>query len=528
MRNRAYPYYSRPDIATVVELLEILAESAPDSAAFRFRAGKDRTEEKSHLDVLRDVRRLAGRIGEPGRHIAILGENSYAWLVAFLAILSSGNVAVPIDKDLPAAEVAALLRNADVSAAFVSGAYADLTEGAEGLTVLPLKRTVTEGEEPASSVSLLHPDPEAPACIFFTSGTSGVSKGVVLTHANLAAEISRGAMMVDLENKTVFSVLPFHHTFGLIVSVFIPYIQNAAIYLCSSLKRLKEELLLARPECLPVVPLFVEVLHKQITEGIQKKGKEKSFRLAVRLSRLLLRFGVDLRRRLFREILAQLGGNLEYIICGGAFLDPAYIGEFRDLGVEIINAYGATECSPGIAINRNHHHRDGSTGLLLPGVEARISPGGEIQIRGPIVMKEYYKNPEETARALHDGWYSTGDLGYLDRDGFLFLTGRIKNLIILSNGENISPEELENDFRQDSGVQDVLVYGDGSSIVAEIYPEPEWMGREDYFRELMQKVNRGRPAYKQVRRIVLRDQDFIRNTSRKIIRGQNTGGRSGG
>ena len=194
---------------------------------------------------------------------------------------------------------------------------------------------------------------------------------------------------------------------------------------------------------------------------------------------------------------------------------------FRNFGIEILNGYGTTECSPCVAINRNFYKRDGSIGPVVTGTQVRTSPEGEIQFKGPVTMAGYYNDPEATEEVFDDGWYSTGDLGYVDKDGFIFLTGRKKNLIILSNGENISPEELENDFRSDPGVNEVLVYEYQKKIVAEIFPEEEFMGNTEYFNDLMKKVNEGRPAYKQVVRVKLRDQDFIRNTSRKIVRYKN-------
>lgn len=497
MENRRYPCHSRQEISSIAGMLETAAEDCPDADALRFRVKKDQAGSRTYSEVLRDVRRLAGRIPGRGSHVAVIGENSYDWLVAFFAVLGSGNVAVPIDRALPAREIAGLIREADVSAAFVSRSYADLTEDIPGLTVWPMKQPEDEGDEPAEAFSLVHPDADDPACIFFTSGTSGASKGVVLTHGNLAAEISGCAGQNDLEGESVFSILPFHHTYGLVVSVLVPYLDRAPVFICSSLKRMMEDLALAKPGFLAVVPLFVENLYKQITEGIKKTG---------------------------RNVLEQMGVRIRYIACGGAFLDPRYVKAFREFGIEILNGYGTTECSPAVAMNRSSHHRDGSVGQLLPGVEARISGEGEVLIRGPIVMKEYYKRPEETAQVLQDGWYATGDLGYIDEDGFLFLTGRIKNLIILSNGENISPEELEADFQRDPGVKAVMVCERDGLITAEIFPEEGFEGQEPYFEALTRTVNRDRPAYKQVARVILRDHDFIRNTTQKIVRYKNISG----
>ena len=201
----------------------------------------------------------------------------------------------------------------------------------------------------------------------------------------------------------------------------------------------------------------------------------------------MLKVGIDRRRSMFHEILDVFGGNLKYIISGGAHIDPFYVKFFRDFGIEILNGYGTTECSPCVAINRNYYKRDGSVGQIIESMDVRISSDGEVEFKGPVTMMGYYKDPEATAEVLQDGWYLTGDLGYVDKDGFLFLTGRKKNLIILSNGENISPEELENDFHVDPGVNELLVYDQDHKIIAEIFPEEEFMGNEEYFQELMKK-----------------------------------------
>jgi len=256
-------------------------------------------------------------------------------------------------------------------------------------------------------------------------------------------------------------------------------------------------------------------------EGVKSGGKENKLKWGIRISNLLLKFGIDKRRSFFREIHEVFGSNLKWIICGGAHIDPFYVKKFRNFGIEILNGYGTTECSPCVAVNRNYYKRDGSVGQLIEGMQVRISSEGEVQLKGPVVMMGYYNDPEATAEVLNDGWYSTGDLGHTDQDGFLFLTGRSKNLIILSNGENISPEELENDFQIDLAVNEVLVYEQDHKIVAEIFPEEEYMGNTEYFNQLMEKVNKGRPVYKQVAKVVLRDHEFIKNTTKKIVRYKN-------
>ena len=524
MKNRSYPLYDVPALSDIPAMIREKAENNPDQVIFRFRKGRDGTGTKTYREVYTDVLRLASwmfRTHGSGRHFAVIGENSYEWLLAFFAALASGNVAVPVDKDLPAGEIAWMLRKAEVSVAFVSNTYEDQLSEAEGVETVTFRALKSLQGDRWEDFAFVSPVPESAACIFFTSGTSGCSKGVLLTHGNLASDVFLAARNVDLLGGPTVAVLPFHHAFGLVSAVLDSYFLNVEIFLNRSLKHVKEDLLLARPKVLFLVPLFVEVFHRQILDGIRKGGKEKKVRIGLRCINALLKAGIDIRRRLFREVLDAFGGDLQLIVCGGARLDPVYPKAFRDFGIDVLNGYGATECSPVIAVNRNHYQRDGSVGPALPGVGIRISGEGEVLIRGPIVMKEYYRDPEETALALRDGWYATGDLGYVDRDGFLFLTGRLKNLIILGNGENISPEELENDFGADPGVAAVMVCERDNSIVAEIFPQEGYLGNQAYFDTLMHKVNEGRPLYKQVTRVILRDQDFVRNTVRKIVRYKN-------
>lgn len=524
MKIQHDPTYDRPEITGIPDLIEKEAAIRADSAAFFFRGKQGSVETKTCLDVLRDARRRASCIFQSigtGKHIAIIGENSYAWVAAFLGVLGSGNVAVAIDKDLPKREIAWMLGEADASAVLVSNAYADQVEGTESLTVLTMKQLAADAESKDESFSFACPAKDDPACIFFTSGTTGHSKAVLLTHGNLAAEVSSVGKILDMGGGPVFSVLPFHHAYGLIAAVFDVYMIQSPIFLCNSLKRIREDLQLAKPVMMTVVPLFVENLWKQVTEGLRKQGKEEAFREGVRASRGLLKDGIDRRREIFGEILGMFGGELRTIISGGAYLDPVYIEYFRDIGIDVLNSYGTTECSPCISISSPECRRDGSLGLPVPELDMRISREGEIQVRGPKVMPGYYHNPQETANVFRDGWYCTGDLGRLDEDGYVYITGRIKNLIILSNGENISPEELEKDFYPDPGVKEVLVYEAENLIVAEIVPEDGFDGNEAYFTKLKEKINQGRPIYKQVARVVLRSESFLRNASGKIVRSMN-------
>ena len=525
-QNCTYPLNDHvPSIRSIPDMLAVMAENKPDGVAFRYRKGRSEIEEKTYSDVYREVRKAASWISRnygKGQHIAVIGENSYEWLLAFFAVLSSGNTAVVIDKELPAKEVAWMIGKADVTAVFISKSFSDLLEGIADLKIMTLKGLQEAAQEEDEAFRLCEPEGDRCASILFTSGTSGRSKGVMLSHNNLTAEVVNTCRMFDLgEISTILAVLPFHHAFGLVSSIMMPYLLGVSIFLNKSLKRVAEDMQLAKPDMMMLVPMFVEVFYKRIREELKKSGRLELVEMAIAQSLQMRKAGVDDRRERFKALLAFFGGNLRTIISGGAYLDPSYIKAYDCIGIDILNGYGATECSPTVSTNWLHCRREGSVGIPIRDVEVRTAPDGEVQVKGPITMMGYYKDPEETAKALQDGWYCTGDLGHVDEDGFVFLTGRKKNLIILSNGENISPEELENDFRLDPGVNEVLVYDRKSKIIAEILPEEEFMGNQEYFNALMEKVNEGRPVYKQVAKVILRTEDFIRNSNKKIVRYKN-------
>lgn len=491
--NQPYPLYELPRIANIKDMLEQKAAGQPAAIAFRYRKGRKEIIEKTFSDVRNETFRLAEYLQQKygsGVHMAVIGENSYEWVRCFLAIVCSGNIAVPIDKGFLVQEVEELLEFADIQAVFCSDTYRDLVENTQNVAVYSLQQTEelsAEEETPELSVELVD---SALACIFFTSGTSGKTKGVMLTHRNITEEINLTCQLFVLEGNTL-ALLPFHHAFGFIVGILMVYNYGYTTFINRSLKMLQADLSEAAPQTMFLVPLFIETFYKQI-----KKLPPQ-------------------------HVSAFFGGKLTYIISGGAGISPFYLEEYRKWGIEILNGYGTTECSACTAVNRNHYHKDGTVGVLIPGAQVRIAKDGEVFIKGPHVMAGYYKNPEATQKVFSDGWYRTGDLGQLDADGFLTLTGRKKNLIILSNGENISPEGIEADIGRHPAVNEVLVYGKDGVIVAEIFPEEKFLGNQEYFEELIAAWNHSRPIYKQIAKVILRDKDFIKNTSQKIVRYKN-------
>ena len=532
MKNKEYPYEEVTQISDLKDMIRQKAVSMPDDTAFIYpcESGEMR---KSYKDLFEDVNAFGEWMYHKkikDKHVAIIGENSYEWLVAFFAAVNGGSVAVAIDKSLPDEEIISLAKMGDTDVVFVSDQYYEKVKKKATRKVYNLKdfddilkegrKYLKEGKNEFAGYEII---PEKTAAILFTSGTSGVSKGVELTNKNIAFEIVHTSMLFSPKGGTL-AVLPFHHAFGLVVAIFMIMNYGQPIFINKSLKHIKKNMEEFGPQTMFLVPMFVEYFHKQIWLEIEKKGKTKVFKRLMKSTDLLRKAKLDLRSKIYSPIRQVFGGNLEYIICGGAALDPMYVREFRTWGIEILNGYGATECSPCTAVNRIYHHKDGSVGHLVPGIEVKATEEGEIAFKGELVMKGYYKNPEATDDALIDGWYHTGDLGYVDEDNFIFLTGRKKNLIILSNGENISPEELEQDVARDDAVQEVLVYDENGRIVAEIFPDEAHLGDTEYFEKLKSKVNKGRPIYKQITRIKLRDEEFIKNASMKIIRYKNIPG----
>jgi long-chain acyl-CoA synthetase len=297
----------------------------------------------------------------------------------------------------------------------------------------------------------------------------------------------------------------------------MPYYYGCYTFISGSLKRLLDDFKDGRPDTIFAVPMVVETMYRQIWRTARREKRERKLSRGIKISNALMKIGIDWRKKLFKQILNEFGGNVDYIICGGAALDVKYIEWFRSIGIEILVGYGITECSPVVAVNRNHYKRDGSVGQICRDVNVRIIDD-EIVVSGDIVMKGYYKDRKSTEEVLKDGRFYTGDLGRFDEDGFLFVTGRKKNLIILSNGENVSPEEIEAKLANDNGVAEVIAYEDNNRIIASIYPEKSYMGDQDYFDELIGEYNRKKPKNRQIAYVRLRTVEFPRNNNGKIIR----------
>lgn len=540
-KNAPYPlYHIVPEINDLRELLRIKLEEQPNDVAFRYMRGRNTVVERTYSTFYHDVEALGTYLlkrGVRGRKIAIIGENSYRWLVAYCAIINTGNVAVLIAKDASKTEVATLLFQSDADIVLASHGCSDIAEFCKSkfakkkrfFSMTEMGEWLEKGraflEKGKHLYDKVEIDPNALCTIFFTSGTSGVSKGVMLSHQNMAADISLTTCNFRPSGVSM-AVLPFNHAFGLVTSVFKAFHYGHPVFICSNLANFMREIPIAKPQTLFVVPLFIETFSKTIWRTAEKSGQDKKLRRGMKISDALLKVGIDKRKTLFDAVLSKFGGNLEYIICGGAPLDPRFVKEFRSFGIEILNGYGITECSPVLSVNRNHHSCDGSVGLPIPETQIVIDHPdekgqGEIIVKGRNVMLGYYNDEKATEEVMKDGWFHTGDLGYINEDGFLFVTGRAKNLIILANGENVSPEEIEQYVERIPEVQEVVVYEDGRCITAEIYPEETDLSKDELRKVLekrIQKMNAELPNHKHVGKIVIRDSEFEKTATKKIKR----------
>lgn len=515
--NKPYPYYEHDVINNLQELLDRSIKKNENGLAFFYNDENKNIINKTYRDFYDDVMYLRNYLFKNfhNTHIGIIGENSYEWLVLFFAIILSGNVGVIIDKDLDSEVIKTLLKKSDTKTVFISRNYSKVIDLGKYKTFSfdDIKDFINEGKKGKCDNEI---DDDKDAVIFFTSGTTGANKGVVLSQKNIASNIHLTCSIFKLDGSTI-ALLPFHHAFGLITCALKPFFYGYPIFINSSLRNVMSELLISKPQTLLVVPAFVEKFYKQIWSTARKTKKDKLLKALIKTSNAFLKVGIDMRKKLFKSVTSAFGGNLEYIICGGAYLDVKYVKWFRSIGIEILNGYGITECSPVVSTNRNHYHRDGSVGQLIKNCQVKIVDD-EIVIKSDCVMKGYYKDKAATNAVLKDGWFYTGDLGYIDEDGFLFITGRKKNLIILSNGENVSPETIEEELYKDKGVCEVIVYEKNGQMLAQIYPEEDYMGDQEHFDKLINEYNKKVPRNRQIALVILRNTEFIKNTNRKILR----------
>ena len=466
--------------STLVDLQEYvnsIAERYADRDAYRYLVD-GKVVSKTYPEFRDNIFSLATWLNKSGyqrKHIAILGGTSYEWIVSFLAIACSNNVVIPLDKMLPKSDIYNLLDMGDVDFVFYSDEFAsyfhDYAGNRDLLCFTDVRFTDAMKTE---SEALPAINPKEMAELLFTSGTTGVSKGVMLSQENIMAninEIYRLDYASNVKgNPVVMSVLPIHHTFELTVDNLGTLNCGATICINDKMENIVSNMQLFKPAVILVVPAIAEVFYKKLKEATSKGKEKRLLKFARRVSKVLRALRIDARRKLYKKIIDRLGGNITNIIVGGAALRPEVVEYFDQFGINMYQGYGLTECAPLVAAENPTTKRTGTVGKVVSYLESKIVDG-EILVKGPGIMLGYYKNEEATREAIDaDGWFHTGDLGHFDEDGFLQITGRSKNLIILDNGKNVYPEELEAKIKPISGVKDVMVYAEGNRIAAVVVP----------------------------------------------------------
>lgn len=528
--EKTYGLYQHVPVYTTKELLDFCVRQHGEKEAFAYRNKKD-TVSVSFTRFKSDVENLGSYLFDTdfkACHIAVFGENSYEWILTHFAVTCGGNVIVPIDKELDADGVAELLLDSESKLLVYSDTYADIVQQLR--EQLPNLAYINMNELPAcieKGAQLIadgyddyvrtRVDKDTLASIVYTSGTTGKSKGVMLTHNNFCSCMYGACCNVLLTGPSLL-VLPLHHTFGLVASVFAVMYYGHSIYINKSLKRLSNDFKACRPQHLFAVPLIVETLYKTIWATAKKQGKDKALKALIKVSDTLLKCKIDLRKVFFKSVIAAFGGNLDLIVSGGAPIDEKYIHAFKSLGITVLNGYGITECGPIVAVNRNKFNVVGSVGLPLCCNEVKIAEDGEVLVKGDNVMLGYYHNETENEKVFVDGWFRTGDIGTLDQYGALHITGRMKNLIILSNGENIPAESIEQQVYTLPYVKEVVAYGKDDVIVAEVFLDEEIADARTRIQDDIKAINRNLPLVRNIGKIVIRDIEFPKTTTKKIKR----------
>lgn len=562
---------SRP-ITDLKHMLNTSVELYGDNVAFRQKFEKDKPfREITYREALDTVNGLGTALiarGLKGKRISVIGENCYQWATSYLAAVCGTGVVVPLDKELSAEELKQLIIEADVSAVIFAKKYEKMFKEmmASGDTKLEVlvsfsgfdqcgegvfswETLVEEGKKLVEGGDRSFIDAEIYAdemsILLFTSGTTGIAKGVMLSHRNICEDLMSAPTILNVNTWDIFfSVLPVHHTYECTCGFLMPLYKGASIAYCEGLKYIVKNLAEVQPTMILAVPLIFESLYNNIMKNVRKQGKEGLVRKVLALNKVTKKVGLDLNKLLLKDILKVFGGRMRVLISGGAAIDPAILQFFNDLGFISVQGYGLTECAPMAALNPDRHRymRNDSVGHLLPGMEVKIEDKnedgiGEICVKGPNVMMGYYNMPEETAKVITDGWFHTGDLGYVDDEDFIYITGRKKNVIITANGKNVFPEELEYYLGRSNLVSESMVWaqedksGQDTVIVATIKPDmeevEEVIGKEAagdaaQVEKLLwaevDKINDNLPFFKKIKKITVRREEFEKTTGKKIKR----------
>lgn len=561
------PLYEVRKINDLRDMLQQSVKLYQDKAAFMIKKNKGEPYEKvSYKQYSDDVdafgTSLCSQLGL-GSRIAILAETRYEWYVSYLSVTNGTGIVVPLDKELPKGEIASLLNRSFSDCLIYSAAKQSVIDEIRGeLSTVRHFICMDDVEEDGTTFSFWKMlergrgllasgnrmfldapiDPDAMTILLFTSGTTDTAKAVMLSQHNITANLQGMCSMLFIGPGDIFlSVLPIHHTYECTCGFLCQIYRGCTIAQCEGLRYIVKNLQESQATMILVVPLMLEMFHRTIMKKAKPNARAaRKFNFGIKLTKTLRKVGIDIRRKVFRQVHDSLGGHLRMIISGGAGIDPQILTDMQNMGIHCVQGYGLTECAPILALNRDVDYNNRAAGLPLPGVDIKIIDKdengiGEIIGRGPNVMLGYYENTEATKGAIDaEGYYHTGDLGYLDENQFVIITGRKKNVIISKNGKNIFPEEIESLLSRSDNVAESLVSGeddgkDDIMVVASIFPnmesvreklgpDPSPEAVQKLLEEDVRKVNDQLVSYKRIRKVVVRDTEFEKTTSRKIKR----------
>ena len=561
MGQKNYDYNKTVKIQTIKELMDLAVKEDGDKNAFEYRDNQDK--EKINKVTYREFQNDTYYLGTAlsminmlNSHIAVIGDNSYEWLTVYLTILKSNGVIVPIDKELTSKEIINVLKSSDSEVLFYAEKYEqyieefrkelpkvkyfigfqEKEENKNNLSYIQFKE---KGKQEyllgnTSYVDIEHENTNTLKMLVYTSGTTGDPKGVMLTEHNLISCVYYGLQVAEIGTKCL-SVLPYHHTYEAVAGILVGLHKHVTICINDSLKNVLKNLQTFKPNYIYLVPAFTEVFYKNIWSNAKKTGKDKILKIMIPLSNALRKVGIDIRGILFKSIHQAFGGNLKEIICGGAPIRPEIGKFFNDIGVMLLNGYGISECSPLVSVNRPKFNDSSTVGVILPCCAVKIqdpnSDGdGEIWVKGDIVMMGYYKDPERTEKVLKNGWFNTEDYGKINKKGQLIINGRKKNVIVLSNGKNIYPEEIENYILRIPYVLETIVkpikneIGHEVALCAEVFLNTEKIEEmkidniEEQLKKDISKQTKELPTYKHITKVEIRKTEFNKTTTNKIKR----------
>ncbi len=557
------PIYKVEKYKDLKEMLKVSGEKYGNRPAYIIKTENEnekKYKEITHKEFRNHINYLGTKLidmGLKGKRIAVISDNRYEWAVAYLSIVTGTGIVVPLDKALPSNEIESLIIRSGAEAIFYSNKYNDVMNEIKEKKNTKLKYFISmdlkEKEKDTDSIHELIEEgkkildngdtrfldakinPDEMQIMLFTSGTTAISKAVALSHKNLTSNIFDMASVIKITEKdTLLSFLPLHHTFESSVGFLYPISVGARIAFCDGIRHIAENIKEYDVSAMISVPALFEGIYKQVKKAIVKQGKWEKVEQGFKICNMLDKVGINLRPIIFREIHEKLGKNLRLMVAGGAAFDPEIQKNFMDLGFNIYQGYGLTETSPVVAAEDDKYRRLGSIGKAFPSVDVKLfEPNaegiGELIVKAPTVMLGYYNNEEATKETIDsDGWLHTGDLARIDEDGYIFITGRKKYVIVLQNGKNIFPEELEILINKIEGVKESFVFGnpDGKGdykICAKIvYDKDIYKSDESQIKDLIwyevKKINKTMPAYKYIRDIIVTDKELIKTTTQKIKR----------